>query len=84
MGNILPSKLLIAEQILISEFNYSHTDIGYFKYKSHTPTIVDCIKEYPITEFILEKIKKKELIWEIEMEEEKKPKLHNGKLIILI
>ena len=54
----MPNKLLIAEQVLISKLNYSHTDIGYFKYKSHTPTIVDCIKEYPITEFILEKIKK--------------------------
>ena len=27
MSNILPNKLLIAEQILIFEFNYSHTDI---------------------------------------------------------
>jgi hypothetical protein len=83
MDNFLPNKLSIAEQILISKFNYSHTDIGYFKYKSHTPTIVDCIKEYPITEFILEKIKKKELVWEFEMEEQK-PKLYNGKLIVLI
>jgi hypothetical protein len=79
----MPNKFLIAEQILISKFNYSPTDIGYFKYRSHNPLIVDCIKEYPITEFILEKIEKKELMWEFEMEEEK-PKLYNGKLIILI
>jgi len=79
----VPNKLLTAEQISISKSNYNHIDIGYFKYKSHTPTMVDCIKEYPITEFILEKIEKKELMWEFEMEEEK-PKLYNGKLIILI
>ena len=63
--------------------NFNYKDIGYFKYKSSIPTIVDCIKEYPITEFILEKIKKKELVWEIEMEEGN-PKLYNGKFIILI
>lgn len=79
----MPNKLLIAEQVSVSKLNYSQTDIGYYKYKSHTSTIVDCIKEYPITEFILEKIKKKELFWEFEMEEEK-PKLYNGKLIVLI
>ena len=79
----MPNKLLVAKQILTSKFNYSYTDIGYFKYKSHTPTIVDCIKEYPITEFILKKIEKKELDWEFEMEEEI-PKLYNGKLIVLI
>lgn len=61
----------------------NYIDIGYYKYKSLTPTIVDCIKEYPITEFILEKIKKEELVWEYEMEEQK-PKLYNGKLIVLI
>jgi hypothetical protein len=44
---------------------------------------VDCVREYPITEFILEKIKKEELNWEFEMEEQK-PKLYNGKLIVLI
>ena len=79
----MPNKLLIAEQVSVSKLNYSQTDIGYYKYESHTPTIVDCIKEYPITEFILEKIKKEELFWEFEMEEEK-PKLYNGKLIVLI
>ena len=61
----------------------NYTDIGYFKYKSHTSTIVDCVREYPITEFILEKIKKEELVWEFEMEEQE-PKLYNGKLIVLI
>lgn len=61
----------------------NYTDIGYYKYKSLTPTIVDCVREYPITEFILEKIKKEELVWEFEMEEQE-PKLYNGKLIILI
>ena len=61
----------------------NYIDIGYYKYKSLTPTIVDCVREYPITEFILEKIKKEELVWEFEMEEGK-PKLCNGKLIVLI
>jgi hypothetical protein len=61
----------------------NYIDIGYYKYKSHTPTIVDCVREYPMTEFILEKIKKKELVWELEMKEQK-PRLFNGKLIILI
>jgi hypothetical protein len=61
----------------------NYIDIGYYKYKSLTPTIVDCVREYPITEFILEKIKKEELDWEFEMEEQK-PKLYNGKLIVLI
>jgi len=41
------------------------------------------VREYPMTEFILEKIKKKELVWELEMEEQK-PRLYNGKLIVLI
>ena len=61
----------------------NYIDIGYYKYKSHTPTIVDCVREYPITEYILEKIKKEELVWEFELEEQK-PKLCNGKLIVLI
>jgi hypothetical protein len=61
----------------------NYIDIGYYKYKSLTPSIVDCVREYPITEFILEKIKKEELVWEFEMEEQK-PKLYNGKLIVLI
>jgi hypothetical protein len=61
----------------------NYIDIGYYKYKSLTPSIVDCVREYPITEFILEKIKKEELNWEFEMEEQK-PKLYNGKLIVLI
>jgi hypothetical protein len=61
----------------------NYIDIGYYKYKSLTPSIVDCVREYPITEFILEKIKKEELVWEYEMEEQE-PKLYNGKLIVLI
>jgi hypothetical protein len=61
----------------------NYIDIGYYKYKSLTPSIVDCVREYPITEFILEKIKKEELVWEFEMEEQE-PKLYNGKLIVLI
>jgi histidinol phosphatase-like PHP family hydrolase len=65
----------------LKSFNYNQ--IGYFKYKSTIPTIVDCVREYPITEFILDKIKKNELVWEIESERQK-PKLHNGKLIVLI
>ncbi len=44
---------------------------------------MDCIKEYPITDFILEKIKNKEIVWEFEMENGT-PKLLNGKLIILV
>jgi hypothetical protein len=61
----------------------NYIDIGYYKYKSLTPSIVDCVREYPITDLILEKIKKEELLWELEMEEQK-PKLYNGKLIVLI
>ena len=63
--------------------NFNYKDIGYFKYKSTIPTIADCIREYPITEFILEKIKKNELFWEFEIEKQK-PKLQDGKFIILI
>jgi hypothetical protein len=44
---------------------------------------VDCVKEYPITDFILEKIKKREIVWEVEMEKGN-PKLYNGKLVVLI
>jgi histidinol phosphatase-like PHP family hydrolase len=63
--------------------NFNYKKIGYFKYKSTIPTIVDCVKEYPITEFILDKIEKNELVWEIETDKET-PKLFNGKFIILI
>jgi len=59
--------------------NFNYENIGYYKYKSFTPIIVDCIKEY----FILEKIKNKEIVWEFEMENGT-PKLLNGKLIILV
>jgi hypothetical protein len=63
--------------------NFNYENIGYYKYKSFTPIIVDCIKEYPITDFILEKIKNKEIVWEFEMENGN-PKLLNGKLIVLV
>jgi hypothetical protein len=63
--------------------NFNYKNIGYFKYKSFTPTTVDCVKEYPITDFILEKIKKREIVWEVEMEKGN-PKLYNGKLVVLI
>lgn len=68
---------------MLKSKSVSYKDIGYYKYKSSVPLIADCVREYPITEFILEKIKKKELVWEFEMEEQK-PKLYNGKLIVLI
>ena len=63
--------------------NFNYKEIGYFKYKSTAPTIVDCVREYPITEFILDKIKNNELVWELETEEQT-PKLFNGKFIVLI
>ena len=68
---------------MLKSKNFNYKEIGYFKYKSTIPTIVDCIREYPITEFILDKIEKDELVWELETEEQK-PKLHNGKFIVLI
>jgi len=63
--------------------NFNYKDIGYFKYKSTIPVIADCVREYPITEHILDKIKNNELSWEFEIERQK-PKLQNGKFIILI
>ena len=67
------------EKLNIFEFN----NIGYFKYKPTTPLIVDCIREYPISEFLMNKIKNNEIKWEIETEKQE-PKLYKGKFIVLI
>jgi hypothetical protein len=63
--------------------NFEFDKIGYFKYKPSVPSIVDCIREYPITEFLMNKIKNKEITWEIETEKET-PILYKGKFIVLI
>lgn len=65
--------------------NFDFEKIGYYKYKSNNQLIAECIREYPITEFVLSKIKKNEIFWEIEtLSEEKKPSLLKGKLVVLI
>lgn len=67
------------KKLNIFEFN----KIGYFKYKPRVPSIVDCIREYPISEFLMNKIKNNEIEWEIETEKQE-PKLFKGKFIVLI
>lgn len=67
----------------IDSNTFEFNNIGYYKYKSMVPSIVDCIKEYPITEFVLDKIKNNEIDWEIETEKVE-PKLHQGKMVVLI
>jgi hypothetical protein len=57
-------------------------NIGYYKYEPSAPNIADCIREYPITEEILEYIKKTGL-FRIEYQDSK-PKKINGKLVALI
>jgi len=57
-------------------------NIGYYKYYPTNPNIANCIREYPITEEILEYIKKTGL-FRIEYQDSK-PKKINGKLVALI
>ena len=71
------------ENLLLKSRNFSLADLGYFKYKSSVESVADCIREYPMTEFILDKIKNNQIPWEIE-KEEGIPKKFNGKYIVLI
>jgi hypothetical protein len=57
-------------------------NIGYYKYYPTNPNIADCIREYPITEEILDYIKKTGL-FRIEYQDTK-PKKINGKFVALI
>jgi hypothetical protein len=57
--------------------------IGYYKYKSTTSPIVECVREYPITGGILSYLVENNISWEFEMEGES-PKLIKGKSVILI
>jgi hypothetical protein len=57
-------------------------EIGYFKYKAHNSLIVDCIKEFPITEDIKEFLKS-ENNFDIEIVDGE-PKKISGKLVVLI
>jgi invasion protein IalB len=57
-------------------------EIGYFKYKTHNSLIVDCIKEFPITEEIKEFLKS-ENNFDIESSDGQPKKIY-GKLVALI
>lgn len=57
-------------------------EIGYFKYKSNIETIVDCIKEFPITDDIKTLIKHENNI-SIEIVDGE-PNLIEGKYVVLI
>jgi hypothetical protein len=59
-----------------------YKNIGYYKYYPTNPNIADCIREYPITDEILKYIKKTGL-YVLEYENTK-PKLINGKFVVLI
>ena len=43
--------------------NFDFEKIGYYKYKSNNQLIIECIREYPITEFVLSKIKYKNILY---------------------
>jgi hypothetical protein len=58
-------------------------EIGYFKYKGYNNLLVDCVKEYPITEEIRDYLKNRLLEIEIETKE-KEPIRINGKLVVII
>ena len=62
--------------------NNTIKNIGYYKYKSINPNIADCVREYPITEDILRYIEKTKL-FKIEYQDSR-PKLINGKFVVLI
>jgi hypothetical protein len=57
-------------------------NIGYYKYRSYNPNIADCVREYPITEDILNYIKKTGF-FKVEYQNSK-PKLIKGKFVVLI
>lgn len=61
----------------------SKENVGYFKYKSQIPITIDCIKEYPITEEILDLICNNKVKFEIEKKNEIPVEI-NGKFIVLI
>lgn len=57
-------------------------EVGYYKYKSSTSPIVDCLSYYPINDFIKEYILNQKFV---ELEFEKNDiKLLNGKIIAII
>ena len=58
-------------------------ELGFYKYKSIIISEADCVREYPINEYILNLIEEKNIVFEIEMDGEK-PKLIQGLGIILI
>jgi len=57
-------------------------NIGYYRYYPTNPNISDCIREYPITEEVLKYIKKTGL-FKLEYQDSK-PRLINGKFVVLI
>jgi hypothetical protein len=56
--------------------------VGYYKYEPSNPLLVECVREYPITQEILEYLKKTNSI-KFELENNK-PKLIDGKMVVLI
>lgn len=57
-------------------------EIGFYRYLNRNQTNLDCINSYPITSFIQEYISNQEFI-NIEFENNK-PKLTEGKIVVLI
>jgi len=57
--------------------------IGFYKYKPKVFSEADCIREYPITKYILSLIEQNQIPFEIEMENGQ-PKLINGLTILLV
>lgn len=57
-------------------------EIGFYKYSNKNQSIIDCISHYPINQSIEDYISNQEYVI-IETENEK-PKLLDGKVIVLI
>lgn len=68
-----------SEKDLIKVWNY---EIGFYKYINRTESIINCINIYPITPFIQKYISEQSFI-NIEFENDK-PKLIEGKIVVLI
>lgn len=64
------------------EFELIKDKIGYYKYGSNVPNIANCILEYPITDEILEHIKKTGK-FKIEMIDSE-PKKINDMYVVLV
>lgn len=60
-----------------------YTNVGFYKYKSSILSEADCIREYPITDYILDLVKENIVPLELEMENNQ-PKLINGLTVILV